>query len=60
MAKKEALVLHVETIEGISTKTDKAYKFNSYYVFVNGIKLQLKPVDNTVAQVLEQYHNTEE
>jgi len=52
----KALELKVEVIKGVSQKTEKEYEFNSYFVEVNGIKLQLKPVDNTVSQVLSQYY----
>lgn len=50
----KALELQMEVVKGISQKTGQEYEFNTYYVEVNGIKLQLKPSDNTVKQVLDQ------
>lgn len=34
-------------------------KFVRFYVSVNGIKLEVKPSDNTVRQVLHQYYGIE-
>lgn len=50
----EKLELFTEVVE-VTTKEGKAFSFNGYYVVVNGIKLSLKPNDNTVKQVLEDY-----
>jgi len=60
MAEKKLLELQFERVEGISSKTNKEYAFNSYYVLVNGIRLNLIPKDTTVSQVLDQYYREEE
>ena len=53
---KPLLILQVEEVTGTSSKTNKPYAFNKYFVLVNGIELQMTPSDRTVQQVLEQYH----
>jgi len=37
-------------------KDGKTYDFKAYYVIINGIELSLRPADNTVKQVLENYY----
>ena len=56
---KEGLILNQEKIEGVSSKDNKPYSFEAYYVVVNGIQLRLKPSDETVKQVLKQYYEKE-
>ena len=40
--------------EGV-TKEGKEYSFRSYFTTINGIELQLKPVDRTCQSVLQDH-----
>lgn len=56
---KKTLTLSASVKSVVSKKDGKTYDFNVYTVNVGGIDFELKPVDNTVKNVLNQYFGTE-
>lgn len=53
---KKTLILMRDEREFVS-KTGEIVKYFSYYVEINGIKIKMKPDDNTAKLVLDQYYS---
>ena len=50
----ENLIITYEWKEWVKKETGEAKRFRSFYVMYNGIKIPIKPVDNTGLQILNQ------
>lgn len=48
------LTLNYEWREWVNKDTGEVKKYRSFYVLYNGIKIPIKPVDNTALQILNQ------
>lgn len=54
----ENLIIQYDWKEWVNKDSGEVKKYRAFYIFYNGIKIPIRPADNTAMQILNQIFDT--